>query len=348
MVVMVEIDLSHALCNPEPEGQMENVARRDPVDTVRVRYWYEGVRRSVRSRTPYQLEKLLEPESFTKADGRTHYRNKWTRYAQGQHTPQQHLVDRVADRVLGSERELNHPLWSILKAERISSRQITTWIERLEPRVQTAIYRRPHDGQGAALLRLAYTSTLGRRLVKLGNLDALACLLLYWHESSSAGPDEGGRPAERIYQLLLILGRDFARRRIAEDIFMLFQTRVFARAVWEHGRLCMDGKLYQKSATVLYFLLSQVGGMPPLPSWAQQVRTMLHLLEGKQGFDVKFAMAPVWEPDWRLGPPTRETLDRWIQSRRLRVWGWSHLRAGTIGKFPPHDLLQARSGTAAD
>lgn len=214
------------------------------------------------------------------------------------------------------------------------------WVERLAPQVQNAIHRRLHDGQGAVRARLAYTDALGRSLVRLSDLDALACLLLYWGESmTSTDRDTRTHPAIRIYQLLQILGMDFMRRGLLDDIFCVFRARVFDRAVNEYGRLCVDGTHYQASTRALHLLRTKTPEAPAHAAWATQVRVMLRLLEGDKGFDARYALAPRWTPDWQVGPPSRETLAQWARDSRLRAWGWSHLKAGTIGKFPPQDLL---------
>ena len=271
-----------------PEETATTRRPRDAVDTIRVRYWYEGLRRHVGARSAYQLEKRFEPGSFTKADGRKRYRSKWARYAKGRHTPHRRLVERVAGEALGSERELNHPLWSILKALPVTGRDVTVWVERLEPQVQNAIHRRLHDGQGAVRARLAYTDALGRNLVRVGDLDALACLLLYWGESiTSTDRDARTHPAIRIYQLLLILGMDFMRRGLLDDIFAVFRARVFDHTVTEYGRLCVDAARYQASTRVLHLLRTKTPEAPPHAAWATQVRVMLRLLEGGKGFDVR-------------------------------------------------------------
>lgn len=312
---------------------MDNPADRDPADFARVQYWYEGLRRELRARSAYRLEKTLEPSSFTTRDDRTRYRNKWVGYATGKHTPRQRLVDHVALLVPGSDRELNHPLWRILQLETVDSRMLDRWMSRLDFSVQQAVFFASDDA-GAGGGHRPYCRWLGRRLVTLGSLDALACLVLYSYESPGSKAPRTVSPFGRIYDLLLILGDEFLRRKVAEQVFDLFRCRVFERQTGGDWAFCLNAAHYLQSIVMLHRLLGAVRRVSADSGRSVRVRAMVDLLDGKMGFDVKFALRLPWDPNWDLGPPRRQVLSDWERDCWLRTWGWSHLRAGTVGHFP--------------
>jgi hypothetical protein len=211
------------------------------INVIRVRFWYAGVKQKTGLTTTYQLERHFEPLTKTAIDKRTPFRNKWSKYQAGKHTPGAVLVSLVDAKIPGSARELNHPLWEVLRLGERVLPKIDVWMEKLEPRVQAVVYHPPQDGMNALKLRKPYTSMLSNKLVKLGNLDALTALLLYWLESKQLGQHDNNRfQACSIYQLLLMMGMDFCDRNIAEELFVLFLASIFTQTDWGDRRLgCM-------------------------------------------------------------------------------------------------------------
>jgi len=331
------------------EQFLNTPANRDLVDVLRVRYWYEGVKQQTRCTTAYQLERLFEPLKAPSIDARTPFRNKWIRYEMGKHTPRASLVDLVEGRVQGSSKELNHPLWEILRQGDACASRIDSWLERLEPRVQTALYRKPHDGMTAPNWRLAFTMAIGRRLVKLGNLDALAALVLLWLEAHRYDRFEDMRQlASLLYQLLLMLGMEFDRRNMAEELFLMFRAKVFERTDWEDGRFALDEALYVRGVHLLYCLLYKIKDVNPFSSWFARCQAMQALLNGKKGLDAQFGLQILLVPDWRDGPPTRKQWWLWRQHNLHWLWGWKHLNRDTSGRAPDDalwDELEAKFDT---
>lgn len=261
------------------------MSKKDLADVVRVKYWYWAVRTGSGCKSARALERMFENQHFRLADGgRLSYPGKWKGYEYGKHVPAPTLIDLVATKFVwayGLKREINHPAWFFLRKEGPIPNSFEHWLAQLEPRVQQAVLRRPNDMVSSGYARLAYSDAIGRRLVKLANLDALACLTLYWHESSRMGRnDETRKQAHRIYQLLVILGIHFDNRQIADDIIRLVSLRIFSLTDWgekDSGRI--DSALYRTHYVALDAALSETGIMAEYPTWTQQVQTMLHLLE---------------------------------------------------------------------
>lgn len=307
---------------------------RDPVEILRVRYWYQGVSQRMRSGSAYQLEKHYEPQKFLKIDGRIQYPNKWIKYQIGKITPGRKLVRLVECENPGTERELNHPLWEVLRDGKSVFGEIDRYFERLDPYVQIASYGRSKDGAGGAKRKSAVDDNLGHRLVRLASLDALTALLLYWVESREYGRQKDSILLARfIYEALLIMGMEFIRRDMAEEMFLIFRAEVFEKTDWEDGHFDTDYDLYVHSILTLNGLLSQVEELDPQASWSEQVLAMQNLLRGKIGWDVRFAMRIELAPNWDVGPPTHQQYILWNKRHCLWRWGWRHLNRGTQGYF---------------
>lgn len=136
------------------------------------------------------------------------------------------MVRKVEKQVAGSAKELDHPLWDILKFEGQCVENIDKWFEKLEPRVQAVVYRCSFNKSASAvLIRKTFSFVLCKQLARLGSLDALTALLLYWHESYRLDKmDEVRFLARYMYRLLLMIGMEFCHRHVAEAVFEVFLT----------------------------------------------------------------------------------------------------------------------------
>lgn len=317
-------------------GQSSN---RHPVEVLRVRYWYEGIKKKTSCSTAYQLERLIEPLTAPSTDVRTPFRNKWIRYEKGKHTPRSSMLKKVENRVIGSTRELNHPLWKILLRGDQCADRVDVWIKELEPRVQMSIFRYMDNSVSTPNVRLPFSSVVGRRLVKLASLDALTALLLYWLESYQRGNREEMQvQATDIYKVLLMMGMDFYRRHIAEELFLIFRETVFERTDWEDSSFAIDETLYVRGVHLLHYLLFDVNDKSPFSSRETRCRAMYQILEGKRGLDKQFGLGILLKPNWIAGPPTKQ---QWINARcryMFWLWGWTHLNRGTEGLAPYDEL----------
>lgn len=303
--------------------------KRHPVDIVRVRYWYQGLRRRTGCDTAYQLEQRYDPGSFTKTEDRTHYRCKWNRYGVGKHTPQKRLAQQVEQDQLGSLRELNHPLWTVLRQGLSLEGSLDHWMAQLEPKVQTAMIPN-QEGKGGQ--HEPFNSRLARRLVKIGSLDALTALLLYWCEAVRNGQYDDARYIARLlYQLLLILGDEFSLRGIASEMCILFQTIVFKPTDWGDHCLALHHSHYQHSIGVLHCQLYKINEWRGGVSKAKEAWLKWKLLEGDYGLDVKFGLELPLRPSWEVGPPTAKQFHVALFEHRVRQWAWTHLNGGTSG-----------------
>jgi len=291
----------------------------------------------------------LEPEHFRRQHQRTVYPSKWSRYAAGENTPQIRLVRKVDIHAPGSARELNHPLWAILKSMGKRMGSIADWIGRLDPAVQSVMLQPRHDCFGAPRELAPFSRRQGRKLLRRGDLDALAALVLYWIEADRQDDAEAMEEvASMIYSLLLIVGLDLQKRGLGAELLLLFTAMIFDVTPWMNGYFAVDEKSFDLSVLVLHHCTHPADDPVKTPRWRERVRRMLSLLSGKTGFDMMFAMQPFCLPAWDAGPPTRSDWAFWESERRHWAWGWDCIFNGKPGKFPPAETYLPGMGRYRD
>jgi hypothetical protein len=324
---------------------LDDPTNRRLINRLRTRYWYVGVKQKTGLTNAYQLERHFEPLTKTDIDSRTPFRNKWSKYQADKSKPGPALTSLVDAKIPGSARELNHPLWDVLRLGERVLPKIDSWMETLESRVQAIVYPPPKDPMHVWKLRQPYTPTLSYKLVKLGNLDALTALLLYWLESKRFGNNDDNQcQVHCIYQLLLMMGMDLCGRNIAEELFMLFLASVFNQTEWGDRRFGINPVHYLRGVELLEGVLYQVPDLKPFSSGTARCQAMCLLLSGKRGYDVHYGLNVLLIPNWQLGPPTEQQWGVWLDDYRCWQWGWLHLNRGTHGRLPDDklwELLQA-------
>lgn len=304
---------------------------RHLINRLRTHYWYMGLLQKTKLTTAYQLEKHFEPQRNIGIPAK----NKWSKYPAGKHKPGPALIALVDGKAPGSAREINHPLWEVLRLGDRVLPKIDVWLEKLEPRVQAIVYRASKDGDmNIAKQRQPYSSQLRRGLVKLGNLDALAALVLYWRESKQIGNHADNRwQARDIYQLLLMMGMDFRMRHIAEELYVVFLAQIFCQTDWEDRQFAVNSVHYLWAAELLDNVLYDMPGLKPFTSWAARCQAMYKLLNGQYRLYTKCGLNIVLIPNWQYGPPTEKQWKLWQSDFMEWQWGWIHLCLETAGVY---------------
>ncbi|CAD5360950.1 hypothetical protein PWK40_004431 [Citrobacter koseri] len=313
---------------------------RHPADVLRVQYWFHGVSKALNCRAAYQLEKLFEPEHFRRQNQRTSYPNKWGRYAAGDNTPQLKLLQMVEARAPGTQRELQHPLWHFLKRQGSTRPLTSNDMSKLDPNVQMIVFKPLHNAHfGAPRSWVPFSRQVANKLLRHGDLDALAALVVYWGIAKSQGSaKEIEYVAATIYRMLLVVGVFFYHRKLHAELLMLFTTVIFDHTPWAVGRFGIDTATFYFSILVLHSPFDPNREVMSTQAWNEKIIKINGLLSGKMGFDMKFALEPFCLPTWELGPPTRQNWTVWEQQRRYWAWGWHCLLHQIIGKFPPMEV----------
>lgn len=273
--------------------------KRDTIERIRTIYWFEGIRSAMRAPTAYAVERMVEPESFrVSKDGVPFHRNKWTSYQNGKHTPSGVLITRVNQHVAGSGRELNHILWKSLGEGADVLLHAREWLRQLSPELQILIFE--EDDQFRIHRRRQFLGKIERR----ANIDALACLTILLRMNLALGEYQYAWDlAASTFRMLLILGAQFKKRRIADALFEVYVERILRASRWNGERFYLEKYDFSFLAGILYQCsLNAISAGGRSRSWSEEVKHMEMYLDGKFGFDEKFIFDPLIGPDRDLGP----------------------------------------------
>ena len=290
------------------------------------------IKRATKLSTAYQIECYFEPLDEV-TDGRTLFRNKWIRYEHGRHVPQAKLVELVEAKCPGTAVDLYHPLWKTLKLDCYVPKEVESLFGLLEPQVKGVVYERPKNGFFSAV-RLKFKATQIPYLLKIGNMDALAALLLYWQEATSNGNhSDACFIAKKIYSILLNLGWSFLQRDLDGEIFRLFKDKVFEKTDWEYGLFAVDEEMYCRSHLIIEQMLDTGPQIKPYDSWRSRSFTVYKMLDRKCGLYLHFGFGVALSPNWSFGPPTPTQYNLWLDHWKSWLWGWVHVNQGTRGFY---------------
>lgn len=314
-------------------------AKRDVVDILRVRYWFEGIRGRLGAKSSYALEKRLEPEAFRRRfkNGKPSYPGKWIGYEVGARTPQTKLVNRVNDELPGSRRELCHPLWDLLRSNPARRHLKEDYLRLLTPDVQALLY----SNSQTVWARVPVTRGLVMKLERNASLDALAALVWLLHEDlSQEKPMHAEQLKRTIYNVLLMRGVWWQERQLAGLFLEIFSVRVLSLDSPLHQCFRMSTSELFEASTVLNLMVHHTPecGRHPL-NWPRRVRIMRELLGGKKGYGVTCALAPVYVPSGAGVPAI--TSDDLQEQERLREEVLAQLRAALVAHWIPEKLVCA-------
>jgi hypothetical protein len=307
---------------------------RDPVDTLRTKYWYEGLRQYLRVSTAYAVERKLEPSAFKKnQDEIPIHRNKWWRYRCGLHTPNASTVERAENVVRGSAKELNHVLWQALRPDPPTPLQAHGMLRRVAPELQIILFEQDH-------LRIHGGGRFLGKLEHRASLDALACLTILLRLNHRHGSYERvWEYAHYVFRMLLMLGQEFDRRELANELFQLYVTRIFVLARWKGKRFFLEDYDLSACSEILYHMAINTNYTKgKWIDWNERVRYMRRIMKGDFGFDWKFLLDPLIAPDTNIGPPTEDGLVRLARARRIKEWSFTNALSGGKERFPPVEV----------
>jgi hypothetical protein len=355
------INVTHGLKNslPAPSGN------RNAIDMLRVRFWYEFVRRKINRTTAYQIElyfknlnlkknEVIKPENTvnTKLKGanvRPQLSNKWARYEKGQTIPRKSYVVFVNDVVPGSAKLLDHPLWELLKLTNHNNQRFEFAIERLDARVQEIVYTSPDSVRSNVSPLKTFSESIANRLIKYANLDSLTAVYIYWLISQcelqkTEQPIEKTRQtaqsqARCIYQILLTIGSGLYGIDVGVELFSVFRVKVFECTPWEYRFFAINEALFLQSVHLLNQTLDQMVELQPFSSWNQHCQAIFKIIKGKGRGAVQFGLDILFEPDWYDGPPTRREFLLWKLQFELWVEGRTHLLCRELIGLSPNDRL---------
>lgn len=269
--------------------------RDDVVDTLRTICWFRIVERRLGLQEARQIQRAVAAVRTGRGvAGDVIKNNKFLDYSKGRHVPHRAVVEQVELMVPGSERELNHPLWMVLRTASPIRRKVELWMRQLDPDIQRIVIS-PANQISAGTSRHVLGSF--ERRAGMDSLAALTMLLRLGYEEGNA--EWVWLYAHSIFRVLLLMGSHFERRGVAVDVFQLFVDRVFCLVAYQGKCMALENYDYLTRFQLLELLVDEFKD----EFQDQRVRKMpsyyaLQVLNGKVGPRAQSAfVVPVKEAD---------------------------------------------------
>lgn len=321
----------------------KNDSRRCPIETLRVRYWYEGLKQRTSLSSAYALERHFEKESFQRNSNGTirHYRSKWSGYEKDLNTPKSKTLKRVELLAPGSTRELEHPLWEIMRCVGQNKIDTDAYMRTLSVDVQTVIFSSGFSGLSAYSRREPVTQRLLDKLEKRVSLDSVACLICLVLEATQQKRSVTAvKIALTLHNVLLMISIELQARHIAIPFLDWIIEHILPLGILPHLKIWMNGSDYVHASAHLNAMVYQNENTRGKSlSWPQRTKTMQRLIHGKMGFDVEYAMKPQFVLRLDAKDIPAELVKDFERASALRTWGWNCILEGRSEPFPPVDLL---------
>lgn len=315
--------------------------RKNEVDVLRTAIWYAEIKARLNASTAYGIELLLEPKAFGKnKDGDPIHKNKWPKYEVGKHVPSDALVMLVEAELPGTKRLLNHVLWKTLKAKPGVSENIDDWFRQLAPDIQKIIFHADRHTPGNSSHRTRISRRQLKMLERRAGIDALACLTIFLREPSRHGKHVFDI-ATSLYHVLLILCTAAPLRNFALELLDVYRERVFSQVRYEGLKLYLEDSDFLDAIGLLQILLRVLKENDLIGTgWSDSVQAICKLLDGGygQGFNVKFALAPLIGPDGPLTDANAKDYRDLERQRRFREWGKEQVFSSTREILPPKEV----------
>lgn len=154
---------------------------RHVVDAMRTSAWFHTLRMKSGAQSTYEMEKMLEPESFgIDASGTPYKRNKWRGYRLGKHTPRPALVRAMEQHHPGTLSVFDHVLWDALRPDyTLTHHHLLNRLGPAASRLLSSSESRTQNGN----LRSAFIA----RVERIAELDGFACLVALLRDSINSG-----------------------------------------------------------------------------------------------------------------------------------------------------------------
>lgn len=315
---------------------LNNALRRDPADVLATIYWCRKIQQQSGWKTPYAIGAVVTPNSYVKTDKpRVHrHPNQWSKYSKGKHRPSPAMLARTEAVYPGTSKEIEWTIWSVLKRMPETTAAIEIFKAKLPADVQSQMLRAQ---KASAAGYLGVLRTVGRTLERVGNLDALAALVLLLKSAELEGrSEEANQWVWHIYRCLFILSEHLLMGGIACPLFDLLEVRVLKGVSHEGWRYSFPSDLFLHIADAFAHRRSRLKEAPLSSLMVKKDASRLQrILDGRAGWDSKFAFNPFKGPAARETVFTEATLRACLETMCLFSWGWNMLASGGHPGMPP-------------
>lgn len=303
--------------DPLQKGKYKNV-----VDALRTVYWFHELKIRNKTRSIYELEKLLEPEAF-KVDkyGEKYRHNKWRGYSIGKHTPSQSRILKVDQTNPGTQTIFNHVLWDVLRLDLSATSNAIEWFARIEPEIQILLFSRSNTYKEHRNL----TSQAFEAIERRASLSALACLTIIARKASEEGNSEYAfEVGYRICRMLLLCGREFMCHGVATPIHEFYELFILPLTAHNYLHYCYRTLSYISLIGFMNDRLWHLEGVNPNKlTKSEQLRYEQKILGWNYGFDCLYIFQPeklVIDPEFIKNDVF---LRYWEAQVNLKEWGYS-------------------------
>lgn len=234
------------------KGNSEHISVRK----LRNRFWIENLKQITGTSNIYQLKQYFEEHEDSFSNEKKLSQLKWYGYQSNTQRLTPKTIDFVEAKLRGSSVCFYHPLWDALELREFHRTTTTNLLKSLDHRVQAVIcYHESWLGIGS-FVPCSFSLDLISELLKIGSLDALTALFLYWFESAETDQKYTSLLAESIYSILLMIGVDLGIPELTEALFLIFCERVFKRTNWKNGIFAINQSMYLQDCQILKNILS--------------------------------------------------------------------------------------------
>lgn len=163
---------------PPTRGQ----PKRDPVDQLRTRVWYQLVKHRSGLPSAYAIEQALEPGAADAGEAGVNRPRKWDAYAKGARVPkatgEASSVTLAEARYPGTKACFESSLWEVLKRKKLQAHEIDHRLRSLAPAIQLVLADMIPTGRDLDRPMRAFDEHAAAALVALGTFDALVAAVL--------------------------------------------------------------------------------------------------------------------------------------------------------------------------
>lgn len=294
------------------------VAWQEPLESIRVRYWYESLRQRYSLSGPAKMEAYLEPcaVKWDTAGRKKYSNNKWGHYRDGR-MPRCVVLKRVEKIAPGSMRIFNHPLWNVLDFDNLQIMEGDAFLQSLSSELQAVLFNRREIGINSYLERAKVNGSLLRKLELKAGLDVLACLVWLLREASVKQCDNVKEIGGSLHSVLVMMAIELQDLKVSLPLLQHFINRVLPLSVPLYQQLAITPFQYLELSFALNILVFNVEGQSKILQWRDRVKCMRRLLDGNFGLQVPLAMAMPVALNRSLSyiPPT--------VVKKFKVFAWS-------------------------
>jgi hypothetical protein len=157
--------------------------KRDAVDVVRTRIWFQAVKVRSGLRSAHAIEAFINDRLSGEDVDTSHRPRKWYSYRNGSRSPsaiagKRDTVADVEALFPGTARWYHHPFWKVLKREGTDPHVLRVFMLDLDPEVVEILYTTDEHGALDPLRLKAFRISDVQSLIDLGSFDALAAVVL--------------------------------------------------------------------------------------------------------------------------------------------------------------------------